>query len=72
MNKTNVLLLIVLTASLASAEPKGASIEDYGWWREARFGIFIHWNMSSLLELGGGSWYRGGSDHSLGGNKTTN
>jgi len=64
------ILLVLLTASLASAEPKGAVVEDYDWWREARFGIFIHWNMSSLLELGGGSWYRAENNKNLGANST--
>ncbi len=54
----------------ASAAPIGAVEADYDWWRRARFGIFIHWGTSSLLELGGGSWYRGGSDRSKGRNLT--
>jgi alpha-L-fucosidase len=49
----------------------GATEADYQWWREARFGVFIHWNMSSLLDLGGGSWYRHGNDQNLGSNVTT-
>jgi len=65
-----VVLPALLAASLASAAPKGATMEDYGWWRDARFGIFIHWNMSSLLELGGGSWARDGNDTSRGANST--
>ncbi|HXI21788.1 MAG TPA: alpha-L-fucosidase, partial [Gemmatimonadales bacterium] len=26
---------------------------DMGWWREARFGLFIHWGLYSIL---GGAW----------------
>ncbi|MFC1497128.1 alpha-L-fucosidase [Verrucomicrobiota bacterium] len=32
--------------------------ERIKWWRKARFGIFIHWNTSSILELTSGSWNR--------------
>ena len=43
-------------------EPEGAVAaipeSSYDWWRAARFGIFIHWNASSVLELGEGSWSR--------------
>ena len=40
-------------------EPVGKiTDQDYDWWRKARFGIFIHWNTSSVLALGGGSWHR--------------
>ena len=33
-------------------------IENYEGWRAARFGVFIHWNASSVLHLGEGSWSR--------------
>ncbi len=36
-------------------------LKDYAWWRQARFGIFIHWNTSSVLALGAGSWRRSGN-----------
>ncbi len=49
---------------------QGACADDFEWWRKDKFGIFIHWNMSSLLELGGGSWYRADKNHYLGSNKT--
>jgi len=57
-------------ASLVSAAPKGADLKDYEWWREARFGVFIHWNMSTLLELGNGSWAREDSHKNQGSNST--
>ncbi len=36
----------------APAEPLSAD-ERMGWWREARFGMFIHWGLYSVL---GGEW----------------
>jgi len=39
-------------------DPDAITQADYNWWRKARFGIFIHWNTSSLLALGAGSWQR--------------
>ncbi|MHC5067280.1 MAG: alpha-L-fucosidase [Planctomycetota bacterium] len=43
---------------------------DYDWWREARFGIFMHWAPSSLLEMPNGSWRRKGNDMNKGRNET--
>ncbi len=67
-------LVLIATATQGApaknTEALGACAEDYEWWREAKFGIFIHWNMSSLLELGGGSWYRANNNNYLGSNKT--
>ena len=46
------------------ALPAGASIEKMVWWREARFGMFVHWGLYSILagEWGGktnyGEWIR--------------
>jgi alpha-L-fucosidase len=37
---------------------KQATLE---YWRQRRFGIFLHWGPSSVLELGSGSWARKGS-----------
>ena len=53
--------LLVCGRALA-AEPKGylkAKPEDMAWWREARFGLFVHWGPVSLkgTEIG---WSRGG------------
>lgn len=43
-----------------------ASPEDMAWWREARFGLFIHWGPVSLkgTEIG---WSRGGERRGTGG-----
>lgn len=45
-----------------------ASTNDMRWWREARFGLFIHWGPVSLkgTEI---SWSRGGERRGTGGDK---
>ena len=55
---------------VAAEEDIGPAPENYDWWREARFGIFIHWGPSSLLDLGAGSWDRDENDKKLGKNET--
>ena len=52
-----------ILSSTSQAEERPIQ-EDYNWWRASRFGIFIHWNASSLLAQGGGSWQRSGRDNS--------
>ncbi|MCX5670143.1 MAG: alpha-L-fucosidase [Planctomycetota bacterium] len=74
-----VLLLIVVACLAASAlaadapppapeKPAylAAGPEDMQWWREARFGLFIHWGPVSLkgTEIG---WSRGGPRRGTGG-----
>ncbi len=46
--------IVLRSASVSEAEPRTA------WWRDARFGMFIHWDMSSIAgtEI---SWSRKGS-----------
>lgn len=34
----------------------GASEEDYQWWRDARFGIFIHWGPGAFVNGNSVSW----------------
>ncbi len=52
-------ILLPCSAALRDGKPPDAIDEhDYDWWRKARFGVFIHWNTSSVLALGGGSWHR--------------
>ena len=36
----------------------GASEKDYGWWRDARFGIFIHWGPGAFVNANSVSWER--------------
>lgn len=49
------LALLALLPAMASAAPAAAPSAspkvpppDFGWWRDARFGMFIHWGPSSL------------------------
>ena len=47
----SLILLLALTALLGAAEGnKGYSPDDarMAWWREARFGMFIHWGLYSI------------------------
>ena len=63
MNRTGIRILMAVLAlatfSVKAEEPKGPTAADYDWWREARFGAFIHWGPSSVLALGAGSWQKG-------------
>lgn len=64
-----LLLPLALTTALADGgapDPFRAAPEDYGWWRDARFGMFIHWGPVSLrgTEIG---WSRGGPRPGTGG-----
>ena len=65
--KTVALLTIIAFASLpstsGSSEQKSdldgircASDEDYQWWRDARFGIFIHWGPGAFVYSNALSW----------------
>jgi alpha-L-fucosidase len=58
----NILLIgctIVASAGLCSAQDTAVQSDDrMQWWREARFGMFIHWGLYSVL---GGEW--NGKDH---------
>jgi alpha-L-fucosidase len=56
----SALFFILLFPRTASADDSKITEKDYDWWRKARFGIFIHWNHSSMLALGSGSWMREG------------
>jgi alpha-L-fucosidase len=66
VNKIKALVFVILCAAtmVAGARP-GESIEQYNarlaWWRDARFGMFIHWGPVSLTgqEI---SWSRANSN----------
>ena len=61
MKIRNIILagcIIALTTGPAMAEETITQDERMQWWREARFGMFIHWGLSSVL---GGEWE--GKDH---------
>jgi hypothetical protein len=38
-----------VTGASVSRAPCGATMSDYDWWREARFGIFIHWGPGAVI-----------------------
>jgi hypothetical protein len=47
-------MMTVIVDRLAAGVVGGTDLameSDYDWWRAARFGIFVHWVPSSLLEL---------------------
>ena len=41
--------IAALLAPLALAAPPVTQDERMAWWREARFGMFIHWGIYSAL-----------------------
>ena len=52
------LLLVLLTAAPASAQPKyipaPENLKAREWFQDAKFGLFIHWGVYSVL--GDGEW----------------
>ena len=53
---SHVLVVACIMAAFAGpvyAEDAAASADRMQWWREARFGMFIHWGLYSVL---GGEW----------------
>jgi len=71
-----ILLLLVFSLNAVSQSKAGSDIDpvkikksDYDWWNEARFGVFIHWGPSSILEIPNSSWRRMDSDRNSGKNK---
>ena len=64
MYKSTVLALMMTAATLASAAPPPAESPDaaaarMAWWRDAKFGMFIHWGVYSQAE---GAW-KGTTNH---------
>ena len=51
--KPLTLLLLAMSASLVHAESPAQRDTRMAWWREARFGMFVHWGLYSGLA---GSW----------------
>jgi len=71
MKKSAVCILVILTClpALAQQQPAPDAARErahMAWWREARFGLFIHWGPVSLkgTEIG---WSRGGERRGTGG-----
>jgi alpha-L-fucosidase len=52
MNRLTLLALALLTATASPAQDPQAATQE--WFREARFGMFIHWGVYSVL--GDGEW----------------
>ncbi len=55
-----ILQLLVITCAMTIATGRAAAetADRMQWWQEARFGMFIHWGLYSVL---GGEW--DGKDH---------
>ncbi len=57
-NLTGLFLLILLLGNTLLAqpgyEPTGKNLENREWFRDAKFGLFIHWGVYSIL--GDGEW----------------
>jgi len=54
-------LILILTAAAGFASessPQRTKQQTLESWQWSRFGIFVHWGPSSVLELGDGSWDR--------------
>lgn len=54
--------VVVLRAADAPTLPRRTKQATLEAWRQVRFGVFLHWGPSSVLELGSGSWARKGSN----------
>ncbi len=58
MKKTTILFLLILISHFlnaqASYEPTKENLEARQWFQEAKFGMFIHWGLYSIL--GDGEW----------------
>ncbi|MBI2302599.1 MAG: alpha-L-fucosidase [Armatimonadetes bacterium] len=69
--KTTALLALLLLVAPTLAQPESPAQRDarLQWWREARFGMFIHWGPVSLTgeEIG---WSRNPGPNGYGGGKT--
>jgi len=50
--------LAAYSGQAAEREIPGATMEDYAWWQEARFGIFIHWGPGALVHRNSLTWER--------------
>jgi len=72
-NMLRVLVVVFVTLALAlvavsashgqqDAAERGATEADYQWWRDARFGIFIHWGPGALVQKNSLSWNKPPAD----------
>ena len=54
----SLILIFLLSSHLISAQPytpTAENLETRKWFQEARFGLFIHWGVYSVLGDGNGS-----------------
>jgi len=66
MRRPVLAALVILLAASLTAQGQSDPVDHMTWWREARFGLFIHWGPVSLkgTEIG---WSRGGERRGTGG-----
>ena len=66
MRRPVLAALVILLAASLTAQGQSDPVAHMTWWREARFGLFIHWGPVSLkgTEIG---WSRGGERRGTGG-----
>lgn len=66
MRRPVLAALVILLATSLTAQGQSDPVAHMTWWREARFGLFIHWGPVSLkgTEIG---WSRGGERRGTGG-----
>lgn len=66
MRRPVLAALVILLATSLTAQGQSDPVDHMTWWREARFGLFIHWGPVSLkgTEIG---WSRGGERRGTGG-----
>jgi alpha-L-fucosidase len=48
MTKFNIFCMIILMTGFMAAQQDNKSTEKMEWWREARFGLFIHWGVYAI------------------------
>ena len=48
MRKLTLVIIALLMIATAFGADTSTSVQRMKWWREARFGMFIHWDMSSV------------------------
>ena len=73
----NIIYALLLAITVSCQSPKGdlskrTKQEVIDQWQHDRFGIFIHWGASSIVNAGSGSWARKDNNSGPGavGNKT--
>ncbi len=52
--KMSLLLLFTVSFSFAQYKPSAENLRNREWFQDAKFGLFIHWGVYSVL--GDGEW----------------